>query len=54
MLKWAIRVEGKIFVCETCTVAWNLHNAELMEGARHSTMAELAEETASDNKDIVF
>ena len=54
MLKWLIRVEGKIFVCGTCTVAWELRNAELMESARHSTMAELAEETASANKDIVF
>ena len=54
MLKWVVRVEGKIFVCGTCTVAWELRNAELMESARHSTMDELAEETASANKDIVF
>lgn len=45
---------GEVGVCGTCMDARGLTEAELMEGARRSTLAELAEWTATADKVLVF
>ena len=45
---------GRLLLCGTCMDARGLADAELTAGARRSTMAELARETAAADKVLVF
>ena len=45
---------GKLLLCGTCMNARGLNDAELVDGARRSTMAELAEQTLAADKVLVF
>jgi len=54
MLKRVIVGKGNVLICGTCMDARGLSDAELMEGARRSTMDELARETANADKALVF
>jgi uncharacterized protein involved in oxidation of intracellular sulfur len=49
-----LRRGGKIAVCGTCMEARGITDAELAEGAQHSTMAELAEWHQWADKVLVF
>ena len=54
MLK-LVRVKGgDIGVCSSCMDAWGLRHEELIEGARRSTMGELAGWTLWADKVLVF
>lgn len=53
MLKPIIR-KGEVLLCGTCMDARGLSDEELMEGARRSSMAELAERTVAADKVLVF
>lgn len=46
--------KGKLLLCGTCMSARGLNDNELVEGARRSTMDELAEETLAADKVLVF
>ena len=54
MLGAVARRSGEIGVCGTCMDARGLRDAELMEGARRSTMDELATATIEADKVLVF
>lgn len=54
MLKRVLSGKGKVLLCGTCMDARGLTDAELMEGARRSTMDELAAETLAADKVLVF
>ena len=54
MLKRVIAANGKVLLCGTCMDARGLDEAALMPGARRSTMDELAAETLSADKVLVF
>lgn len=54
MLVMAARKNVEIGVCGTCMDARGLAVAELVAGAKRSTLAELAEWTASAGKVLVF
>ena len=45
---------GEIALCGTCMDARGLHDVELVEGCRRSTMVELAQWTAQADKVLVF
>ncbi len=45
---------GRILLCGTCMDARGLADADMLEGAERSTMAELAEATATADKVLVF
>lgn len=45
---------GEVALCGTCMDARGITEAELVEGARRSTMAELAEWTLAADKVLVF
>lgn len=45
---------GEVGLCGTCMDARGITEAELVEGARRSTMAELAEWTLAADKVLVF
>lgn len=45
---------NKVLLCGTCMDARGLGEAELMEGARRSTMDELAQATLATDKVLVF
>jgi uncharacterized protein involved in oxidation of intracellular sulfur len=53
MVKSVIR-KGEVLLCGTCMDARGLAEAELVEGARPSTMAELAERTLATERVLVF
>ncbi len=53
MLGKVIR-KGEVGLCGTCMDARGLTQAEVMEGAERSTMAQLAAWTAEANKVLVF
>lgn len=53
MLGKVIRA-GEVGVCGTCMDARGLTEADLQEGVRRSTLAELAEWTAAADKVLVF
>lgn len=53
MLRPIIR-KGRLLLCGTCMDARGLTENELVEGALHSTMDELAEVTLSADKVLVF
>jgi uncharacterized protein involved in oxidation of intracellular sulfur len=54
MLKRMLAGNGKVLLCGTCMDARGLDEAALMPGARRSTMDELATETATADKVLVF
>lgn len=53
MLSRVVR-NGEVGVCGTCMDARGLLDTDLIEGARHSTLAELADWTAAADKVLVF
>jgi uncharacterized protein involved in oxidation of intracellular sulfur len=54
MLKRVLLGGGKVLLCGTCMDARGLTDADIMEGARRSTMDELAAATLAADKVIVF
>ncbi len=54
MLKRFAVGNHKLLLCGTCMDARGLAEAELIDGARRSTMDELAEETLAADKMLVF
>ena len=46
--------KGEVALCGTCMDARGLTDSELIEGARHGTLAQLAECTAEADKVLVF
>ena len=54
MLKRILAGNGKVLLCGTCMDARGLDEATLTAGARRSTMDELAAETTSADKVLVF
>lgn len=54
MLGGVIRNKGEVGVCGTCMDARGLAGEDLLEGARRSTLAELAEWTAWADKVLIF
>jgi uncharacterized protein involved in oxidation of intracellular sulfur len=54
MLKRVLTANGRVLLCGTCMDARGLAEAELMEGARRSTMDELARATVEADKVLVF
>ena len=54
MLKRVLGSKGTVLLCGTCMDARGISETELMEGARHSTMDELAAATADADKVLVF
>jgi uncharacterized protein involved in oxidation of intracellular sulfur len=54
MLNRVTRSGGKVGVCGTCMEARGITDAELLEGAQHSTMAELTEWHQWADKVLVF
>ncbi len=45
---------GEVLLCGTCMDARGIADAELVEGARRSTLAELAERTLAADQVLVF
>jgi len=54
MLKRVLGGKGTVLLCGTCMDACGMSDAELMDGARRSTMDELAKATAEADKVLVF
>ena len=54
MLKRVLAGKGRVLLCGTCMDARGLAEADLLEGAKRSTMDELAAETAAADKVLVF
>lgn len=54
MLKRVLAAKGRVLLCGTCMDARGLTDGELMEGARRSTMDELAAATTEADKVLVF
>jgi len=54
MLKGVVAGKGQILLCGTCMDARGLTDAEMMAGARRSSMAELAAATLGADKVLVF
>jgi uncharacterized protein involved in oxidation of intracellular sulfur len=54
MLANILRKNGQVLVCGTCMDARGLTEAELIEGAKRSTMDELTELTFEADKTLVF
>ncbi len=54
MLKRVIVGKGSVLLCGTCLDARGITEAEIMEGARRSTMDELAAATIAADKVLVF
>jgi uncharacterized protein involved in oxidation of intracellular sulfur len=54
MIDRVTRAGGKVGVCGTCMDARGLTDAELIEGAHRSTLAELADWTRWADKALVF
>jgi uncharacterized protein involved in oxidation of intracellular sulfur len=54
MLKRVAKGSGEVLLCGTCMDARGLGNDEILEGARRSTMDELAEATVAADKVLVF
>lgn len=54
MLKRVVAGKGKVLLCGTCLDARGITEGELMEGARRSTMDELAAATIAADKVLVF
>ena len=54
MLKGVVAGKGQILLCGTCMDARGLSDAEMIDGARRSTMDELASATLAADKVLVF
>ncbi len=54
MLKRVVSGKGEVLLCGTCMDARGLTEAEMMEGARRSSMDELAAATLAADKVLVF
>jgi uncharacterized protein involved in oxidation of intracellular sulfur len=54
MLKRVLGAKGQVLLCGTCMEARGLADAEMMAGARRSTMDELAASTLAADKVLVF
>jgi uncharacterized protein involved in oxidation of intracellular sulfur len=54
MLKRIISGKGTVLLCGTCMDARGLGDAEIMEGARRSTMDELATAAVDADKVLIF
>ena len=54
MLKRVVAGKEHVLLCGTCVDARGLTEADMMEGARRSTMNELAAATAAADKVLVF
>jgi uncharacterized protein involved in oxidation of intracellular sulfur len=54
MLKRVLAAKGRVLLCGTCMDARGIGDGEIMEGARRSTMDELAIATAEADKLLVF
>jgi uncharacterized protein involved in oxidation of intracellular sulfur len=54
MLKRVLAAKGRVLLCGNCTDARGFTDSELMEGARRSTMDELAAATIEADKVLVF
>lgn len=54
MLKGVAAGKGQVLLCGTCMEARGLGDAEMIEGARRSTMGELAAATLAADKVLVF
>src|SRR5690606_9725645 len=54
MLKRVIVGKGSVLLCGTCLDARGITETEIMEGARRSTMDELAAATIAADKVLVF
>ena len=54
MLKRVLAAKGRVLLCGACMDARGLGEAELMDGARRSTMDELAAATIEADKVLVF
>jgi uncharacterized protein involved in oxidation of intracellular sulfur len=54
MLKRVLAAKGRVLLCGTCMDARGFTDSELMEGARRSTMDELAAAMIESDKVLVF
>lgn len=54
MLKRVLSSEASVLLCGTCMDARGISDGELLEGARRSTMDELANTTAEADKVLIF
>lgn len=54
MLKRVIHGEGMVLLCGTCMDARGLGDSDILDGARRSTMDELANATLAADKVLVF
>jgi uncharacterized protein involved in oxidation of intracellular sulfur len=54
MLRRVVAGKGQVLLCGTCMDARGLADADMMEGAHRSTMAELAAATATSDRTLVF
>jgi len=54
MLKGVLTRKGQVLSCGTCMDARGLKDGENVEGARRSTIDELAELTAAADKVLIF
>jgi uncharacterized protein involved in oxidation of intracellular sulfur len=54
MLRRIVIGKGTVLLCGTCLDARGIGDAELLDGARRSTMDELATATAAADKVLVF
>lgn len=54
MLKRVLAGKGEVLLCGTCMDARGLAGGDMMEGARRSTMDELAAATIAADKVLVF
>ena len=54
MLKRVVTAKGQVLLCGTCMDARGMTAEDMMEGARRSTMDELAAATVSADKVLVF
>ena len=54
MLKRVLSGKGMVLLCGTCMDARGLSDNELIDGAKRSTLAQLAEWTAEADKVLVF
>jgi uncharacterized protein involved in oxidation of intracellular sulfur len=54
MLRRILSSKGTILLCGTCMDARGIGDAEIIEGARRSTMDELANATAEADKVLIF
>ena len=54
MLKRVVTAKGQVLLCGTCMDARGMTGEDVMEGARRSSMDELAAATVSADKVLVF